>query len=1760
MDATQAISDSILESDEEENENKRGKPLAKLCILKNQHIPEKEFPLFLGENVLGRDPSTCTLLLSAPSVSKQHATISVSVYRRRHAHNEMDMEALVWDRGSMNGTHKGRLKLTPNVRYALSDADGLLVADIPCRYVSCGPGAGSSQADANTIGSTNSGVEDSVTEEGRKDTSISGLRLTESPKRSPVRESCLLFEQTPNQQQGTLVPESDSDSENQTGGERLQKTYDSHKSSPKCSTFLSPASTTVPESEDESIITPSSSTSKRSQQHVCFTTEETEIVNDSVLENGTRSKGSDQHQIQEDIVLDKSGLHDSPSGSTNDAVPVFTMDSDSDVAEGEAAPSLGNTAQQSDRPPHLLRFDIDSDTDIDEDEDVPCRSFQSVPSSHKRVNTPPPVISHIQPEGIAVSSDSDKGEDAVMSDADAATKAKSTSFQSAADGASSEQLSDFHLDSDTDVDEETEQKENSDLGLVEPKPVPAVPQSLHIESDTDDDLPASTINKSATDAVVTEPHCAELDILSDSDTDVDDDDVPFPVAAVVSPQPKAAQSDSDANTDVDESAVAPVEDGANPPDVCADSDTDVEGKDTDIEEERVPGLQRENTPGMLAPFLQNCSTPIQLTDEVEEMETQAFTSSSSGTFRLAPEVRPVQMSPGSNSQAEDDFIVAETQSFILHPQAHQMSMETTNALVHDSALDKSQDNTSRVQSFQLGLSESSHLQSHDKALAIESPQSFPSVEVGVHLEETQAYAAFSNADNVSVDTTDDEEEEEAMTSGVFDREEQEDMALQATQAYISASCYDAGCEEEEEERQNSASTDTQPMDFTDSSTPTMAETQLMVPSLAVSLNVSSHVRFAQHSEVKHQKEEDQQHTLSETQPMQTTDTEDSDGGEFSPPLNEKEKSPKDELIIAATQPIQAHESPPTDVGEDVESDADSIPKSNLSIAEPLPRQDEVQSSMSAEGCTAESKNGQNQEEDLIQGCQNQKAEEQKTGLAPSMDAACADTQPAVIDEEEDSPDLILGPLKRKAKPLQIEDESQSQTSSEVCAGETQPLNQCKVEQSHEVNLNQASRKSEDEQSLEMESGKDDNVAKLRSQREKSQRDTRINNRDQGQMSRPQRGKKAKLAQRNEEKVAAQMEQQKEKEEEKKLHCEQVKVKKSKVLAKDKNEKNEKEPQTPARARRGTIRTGAPLISELPVSTQDDVPARRTRSHSNSSNSVSPERFALSSITKESKGRGRGRGGKRLSDTPQVTPVRTTRRRTIPAAEPQSTHVNPPEVISKPNLQSSVSSANRGRRGRKTELVSDSHNQVISESDTHSTPPERVGRRRKTERSSSQAYTQRSSTTRGQQQQVTISISEPAATDEQSLNQEEEFPKQEALYLKRNVRGQGQKPEKNNEEEALVPNVRKGSDEGKSKGKGKKKDWFNTTDNNDGGTEKAAESEGKIGSEFRSPAVQVKTRTRASSARAKKEESKNPSKEEEEVGNLGRRARGRSSAVPKMKKEVEEKEISNIIVTQDANMEASEPPPTPTSHLSRKRKASAVSSPAAKSPRSSAASPASVSGRLRAVSQVYKVLFTGVVDEAGEKVLARLGGVVANGVDDMNCLVTDKVRRTVKFLCAVAKGVPVVTTNWLEKSGKAGSFLDPNAFLVKDPEQEKKFSFCLSDSLKNAHQQLLLQGYEIHVTKSVKPEPAHMKEIISSSGATFLSKMPSSQKPQTLVISCEDDWPLCAPALSASLPVVTAEFILTGILQQSIDFQTHKLSAPMANLQPAAGRGRSRKKT
>ncbi|XP_044064778.1 mediator of DNA damage checkpoint protein 1 isoform X2 [Siniperca chuatsi] len=2044
MDATQMISDSILESDEEENEeengNKRGRPLAKLCILKNEYIPETELPLFLGDNVLGRDPNTCTLPLPAPSISKQHATICLSVYRRRGCHSEVDIEALVWDLGSMNGTRKGRLKLTPNVRYALSESDSLVVADIPCQYVSCAVDGVSSEGDMRTPVSRNSGLKTRLpdtSEEKRVDTS------TGSKKH--VNGGCLSFEQTPTQPQGTLVPESDTDSDGERGGEgdrrrkALVSDSDSHKSSPTCSTFLSPTNKIVPESEDESPITPYS-TKNRPFRHVSFSKEGTDvdvgrqelkekkalaIVDDSEEEEGReeeraalggrKSEESGQHvPVKQESNVSLTGVDELPVSTPavfTDAIPAFNVDSDTDVeGEEEEVVSVGpvtlNTNQQADQPPNTAQFLIDSDTDVDDDDDALDKVPKSMPFSADNTR-PPHVISVIQPEAITMDSDTDVDDDAVVSDA--ATKAKPMSFQSTHTAAPSMQLKDFHLDSDTDVDEEEEKESGTnktcpkidetptrlDIKPIGPESAPATPHSLHLDTDTDDEaIPAPAIGEplvvsGVTESCTTADTGADLDILSDSDTDMEDNSplvVPVVVTTLsVAPgtTSEAFQSDSDADTDVDDSSVPPSGDGVNPADPKVDSDTDVEDKEVDFGEAgegQIPSLRGENTPGLLAPLLQNCSTPVQLT-EVEDMETQAFLSPSSGPFRrtVAPAVRPKALSSCSDSQEDEDFVVAETQSFVLQTRDGQRNppgdhtMDPTKAFGLESSGDEKVEQSSRGGSFQLGLSDSSRLQGQAQALAMESTQAFLSVEGGVNLEDTQTYAAISNANRTSLENDSNleakaygEDDEPARCSVMSEKEGQVDLALEATQAYISEPYSDSEDETDEDERKNTATAETQPLDFPTSSTLAMAETQPM-------------------SAFEEEESLDKENPLSsvfQVKPKPQNETEErEEHGEAAQP---QERHLTEALSVAETQPMATS-------GNEESDDEDLILGPRKRKAKPLQLEEEqTQPLISSETQPMATSGNEESDEDSILGPRKRKAKLLQLEEEQTQPLISSETQPMATsgNEESDDEDSIPGPRKRRAKPLQIqEQETQPLTNSEASTVETQPLEtkatlwpqrgkgrqfeaatsgiivrdkrgtraklreeeeqaECseppkrqtrgknkalpttrgrrgksrpdeseeeeEVEQAKQARGKKSMRQWKDDkeegerleternkydennslikEQVEGRLGEEKDVTELRQQerermekeraeineRERKQEERQHRREEQEKLERKEKEEQERSQAENAERLRLEQEraeqeriererkeeeekeradrtqkekellerERKEKEEKETLEREKAEREEREILEREEKERIEKErkeqeekerletekreleekhererlakekqikeqqenkeeenkPKAPARSRRSARRTiDTPCATEpeqdSTISTNDDVPARRTRSRSNSSNSVSSERSASSVNTQQSQ-RGRGRGARRTSEPPQAAIARSSNRRRMVAAEPteqDSNDISPQGVLSRSNSTKSLnseissyslSSQSRGRggrqrgRGRKTEAATILP--INSQSDQNSAPkPSTRGRKcRKAEESSNEVTheddkektdSQQASTTRGRRR-ANANGSEPA---EDPSNQEEGCASEESFLPKRNVRGRGQKAVKSETVEAPVAPAVSDGDEAKEKRKGRKRELEANTEDDSSSSSKISKGKEKV--QTTEPAdegakgetkdeipLQAK-RGRVSSTQAKKNAKDYPTeveveeeseKMEEEA--VERRGRGRPSAVKKKKKE--EPEESGTCVDQDAHMEASEPQ-TPTSSVSRKRQALVDSSPVAKTPRSSFAATAA-SGRLRVASQTYKVLFTGMVDETGERVLARLGGCIAKGMADMNCLVTDKVRRTVKFLCAVAKGVPIVTTHWLEKSGKAGSFLSPNDFIVKDPEQEKKFIFCLQESLRIAGSQPLLQGYEIHVTKSVKPEPVQMKDIITCSGATFLPKMPTSHKPQTVVISCEEDWPLCGPALSASIPVVTAEFILTGTLQQKLNFQTHSLSAPTSNLPTAGGRGRGRKKT
>ncbi|KAJ0066313.1 hypothetical protein NL108_010948, partial [Boleophthalmus pectinirostris] len=1807
MDATQMIDDSVLESDEEEQEeeenNARGDPLGKLCILKNPHIPEKECPLYLGENVLGRDPNTCSLSFLAPSVSKQHATISVSVYRRRGCKDQV--EALLWDMGSMNGTRKGHLKLTPRVRYALSEGDSFVVADIPCKYMKCSADVQDTRTPVtpnlktrDVLRENGGNVNTSKTKSPAASTIKDAIADAESTRGTPDRTGGLSFEQTPTQPQSSLVPESESDSEEDKSraGDRRRKNIvsdsDSYKSSPTCSTFMSPTNKVVPESEDESPITPSSSYKNRTRR-VSFNTEESDsdfnrqeqkkivpldLVDDSEEETGNDNKTSvDNSSVQPQISKVEPNV-----GVQAKAVPEFNMDSDTDVEEDEEKPTADKaattTAVTSSNAQPESEFHMDSDTDVEDNE--PPISSDNIPEKHQNI----PVV---QPEGISLDSDTDVEEEEEK-------PAKTSVAPEISNNVQASNAAEFNMDSDTDVEDEDlvsaalEKPTESQTAKLEMPKTSEINFNLDADTDVDEEEADITATPSHLDAKTPiSKSAAPQDVQLESDTD-DEGIINVPVA---SKPPEDLELLSNSDTDVEDGSadVKPTASGLTVAECEVDS---VEGADNEI-----PALQREITPDIQGASLKNCSTPIQQQGAVAPVRSDALSSCSS---------------------QEDDYAVAETQSFILNDRAQ----DPNTSVGSDSSVKEKDVSSTSGGHFHLELSDTSVLQN----LTMESTQAY----INANLEETQPYAdaiitaAKSTPADIALQATqayipmqDSEEEEEGSEGGKQAKndegaeEEEEEEATQLVD-FLSAAPTQPMCVDEESDDEDDGVFRTKKAKQIHEMATQMFTTVDVAPTQPMEIQDDSETdedvdvsskKISEENEEETQANSDV--TIAQTVPMEMQEDSESDEdfGVFKKKkvakIQEEDTQQNSDLIDTQTVPmempgdsesdddgpvfkrrtakqLQSEEEASQEIHKDEGTDdEDSGPIFRKRKVKRVDRIEDTQPSLESEITVDPTQpiptNEESDEEELIPiGEKTAKTTKKKV----ESELAVAPTQPVVLSEdEENEEDVFPAPRKRKARKLEdtqqqnsqadIDDGKESGEGSSVGVrgtrsgrskigkekqneelvveptkrqtrgktkatpvskgrrrrGKVEPESEEEEEEEEEEKANKMAAKVQKEKE-DKEKSKREELERLekerieqeqkvaRIQKEKEERERlekekkereemerlELEKREREEKERlekereeKERLEKERIEQEKEEQAAKLQKEKEEKERKEKERLEKERIKQEKKeqaakLRKEKEEKKQREKEERERAekereekerseaakkaeeeareredqalRRGR-RTGrrtiaAPESSSSTVADEDDVPAKRTRSRSNSSTSVGSERSLSSDVsqTTRGRGRGRGRGGRKTEVQVEKAPSRG-RRRTVAATEAPPS--SPPRTLSRSNSNTSlnselsvnsVSSQGRGRggrqrgrgRGRKSEIeqVSTENNSQRGRKSTRTCP--------KDDDEDEGDSNQPSVSTRGKR----------GAKDNTSKTPENDEEQGDALTSSTERRKASTKQtETKNESKTTASQV---EDEQKDE-------------------DKDASLSGKRKAAARNPPTRKSMKVEEDDAKTDKP-----------------KARGRASTV--QAKSVEEHGDSGS--SANNSVEQEEPPQTPKSSVSRKRSSpDSESDPLAKTPRSSTASP-SVS-RSRAASQSYKVLFTGVVDEAGEKVLTRLGGAIAKDVFDMNYLVTDKVRRTVKFLCAVAKGVPIVTTAWLEKSGKAGSFLCPSTYLVKDREQENKFEFNLQESLNVANSQPLLQGYEIHVTKSVKPEPVQMKDIISCSGAVFLPRMPTSKK-------------------------------------------------------------------
>ncbi|XP_071955134.1 PAX-interacting protein 1-like isoform X2 [Antedon mediterranea] len=200
----------------------------------------------------------------------------------------------------------------------------------------------------------------------------------------------------------------------------------------------------------------------------------------------------------------------------------------------------------------------------------------------------------------------------------------------------------------------------------------------------------------------------------------------------------------------------------------------------------------------------------------------------------------------------------------------------------------------------------------------------------------------------------------------------------------------------------------------------------------------------------------------------------------------------------------------------------------------------------------------------------------------------------------------------------------------------------------------------------------------------------------------------------------------------------------------------------------------------------------------------------------------------------------------------------------------------------------------------------------------------------------------------------------------------------------------------------------------------------------------------------------------------------------------------------------------------------------------------------------KVLFTGIepkiVKELTRK-LERLGGQVADSIQTCTHLVAAKVSRTVKFLSGVSVCGHIISPAWLEESYKSRYILDETNFVLADKEAEVTFNFNLKESMMRSKHCKLFQNLIFYLTPGVKPGIDMMRDIIESAGGRVLISRPSLKNIMVIrkniastafiVVTCDNDLPSCRDLFNDHIEIHNAEFILTGVLKQQLDFNSFK---------------------
>uniref|UniRef100_A0A1A9W058 Mediator of DNA damage checkpoint protein 1 n=1 Tax=Glossina brevipalpis TaxID=37001 RepID=A0A1A9W058_9MUSC len=165
--------------------------------------------------------------------------------------------------------------------------------------------------------------------------------------------------------------------------------------------------------------------------------------------------------------------------------------------------------------------------------------------------------------------------------------------------------------------------------------------------------------------------------------------------------------------------------------------------------------------------------------------------------------------------------------------------------------------------------------------------------------------------------------------------------------------------------------------------------------------------------------------------------------------------------------------------------------------------------------------------------------------------------------------------------------------------------------------------------------------------------------------------------------------------------------------------------------------------------------------------------------------------------------------------------------------------------------------------------------------------------------------------------------------------------------------------------------------------------------------------------------------------------------------------------------------------------------------------------------------------------------VTNDPLNSELLIMDKGNRTYKFLLAMAKGIPIVTTEWIKKVNESHSLIPFTDYFFSDPVFEKKYKFSILKSVGLAKKKSLFQGYRFLATSNISPPPTEIKNIIECAGGQLHNEYDKinakKEQGKIYLISCLDDkkhWRAFRRRYK-NIIIVSSEAIMLAIMCQDI---------------------------